>query len=97
MLGTPSPGAPWGFLTLTSQMLMPPSIPVVQNWEHLSFPPVSTEIWLWVQKGSGNQSQVPPEPSEPLELPSSHGWEWDWTPSSPPPMSRKALGIPRDA
>lgn len=33
-------------LTFTSQMLMPPSMPVVQNWEHLAFPPVSTEIWL---------------------------------------------------
>lgn len=57
MLGTPSLRRPWGFITLTSQMLMPPSIPVVQNWEHLSFPPVSTEIWLWVQRGSRNQSQ----------------------------------------
>lgn len=48
---------PRGFLTLTSQMLIPPSMPVVQNWEHLSFPPVSTEIWLWVHRGSSNQPQ----------------------------------------
>lgn len=33
-------------LTFTSQMLMPPSMPVVQNCEHLAFPPLSTEIWL---------------------------------------------------
>lgn len=38
-------------LTFTSQMLMPPSMPVVQNWEHLAFPPLSTEIWL--QRGGG--------------------------------------------
>ena len=35
----------------TFQMLMPPSMPVVQNWEHLAFPPLSTEIWL--QRGGG--------------------------------------------
>lgn len=35
-----------GGLTFTSQMLMPPSMPVVQNCEHLAFPPLSTEIWL---------------------------------------------------
>lgn len=28
----------------TSQMLMPPSMPVVQNCEHLALPPLSTEI-----------------------------------------------------
>lgn len=69
---------------------MPPSMPVVQNWEHLSFPPVSTEIWLWVQRRSRNQ---------PLELPGSQGWEWGWTPSSPPPgrhwdRHRDAWGYP---
>lgn len=32
--------------TFTSQMLMPPSMPVVQNFEHLALPPLSTEIWL---------------------------------------------------
>lgn len=33
-------------LTFTSQMLMPPSMPVVQNCEHFALPPLSTEIWL---------------------------------------------------
>lgn len=42
----PAGGGSWGHLTLTSQMLMPPSIPVVQNCEQLAFPPASTEIWL---------------------------------------------------
>lgn len=40
-----------GELTFTSQMLMPPSMPVVQNCEHLALPPLSTEIWL--QRGGG--------------------------------------------
>lgn len=40
-------------------MLMPPSIPVVQNWEHLAFPPLSTEIWL--QRG-GELDGSQPEP-----------------------------------
>lgn len=44
-------------LTFTSQMLMPPSMPVVQNWEHLAFPPVSTEIWL--QRGQGLDGSWP--------------------------------------
>lgn len=54
MLDAPNlrvPVALWGHLTLTSQMLMPPSIPVVQNCEQLAFPPASTEIWLRGAKG----------------------------------------------
>ena len=55
-----------GRLTLTSQMLMPPSIPVVQNCEQLAFPPVSTEIWL---QGTKRQQGVSPG-----SLPSPQGW-----------------------
>lgn len=51
--------APWGCLTLTSQMLMPPSIPVVQNCEQLAFPPASTEIWLRSTKRRGESAPGP--------------------------------------
>lgn len=50
-LGTWGEAGVEGRLTFTSQMLMPPSMPVVQNCEHLAFPPLSTEIWL--QRGGG--------------------------------------------
>ncbi len=33
-------------VTLTSQMPIPPSMPVVQNLVHWFRPPSSTEIWL---------------------------------------------------
>lgn len=45
-------------------MLMPPSIPVVQNWEHLAFPPLSTEIWL---RSGGELDGAQPEPFAGLE------------------------------
>ena len=46
-------------LTFTSQMLMPPSIPVVQNCEHSALPPLSTEIWLQ-RRGGLDGSQLEP-------------------------------------
>lgn len=46
---------------MTSQMLMPPSIPVVQNCEQLAFPPASTEIWLWGTKRQRGGQPGPPQ------------------------------------
>ena len=87
--------APRGRLTLTSQMLMPPSIPVVQNCEQLPFPPASTEIWLrGAKRGWGVSPRSLPSPWGCLV---AGGWEWGWTPSCPPPTCRDALGMPRDA
>lgn len=54
-------GGSWGHLTLTSQMLMPPSIPVVQNCEQLAFPPASTEIWLGGTKRQRGGQPGPPQ------------------------------------
>lgn len=62
-------------LTLTSQMLMPPSIPVVQNCEQLAFPPASTEIWLrGTKRQRGGVSLEPwglpgPPPNLPRDAP----------------------------
>lgn len=55
---------------MTSQMLMPPSIPVVQNCEQLALPPTSTEIWLW-STGVGGQTAAPdpPPPRPPTDTP----------------------------
>jgi len=102
-LGAPSQGEPqWGRLTLTSQMLMPPSIPVVQNCEQLAFPPASTEIWLWGAKRRRGVSPRPP-PS-PRGCPGVGRWERGQTPPSPvcrnvkgcPRMASDAPGIPRN-
>lgn len=49
-------------------MLMPPSIPVVQNCEQLALPPTSTEIWLW-STGVGGQTAAPDPPPPPTDTP----------------------------
>lgn len=83
--------APWGRLTLTSQMLMPPSIPVVQNCEQLAFPPASTEIWLrGAKRRQGVSARSLPSPRG---CPVAGGWEWGWNTSPPQPMCRDAPGM----
>lgn len=46
-------------VTFTSQMHIPPSMPVVQNLAHWFRPPVNTEIWLKILRGTFPCEELP--------------------------------------